>query len=105
MIAITSTVLDWYRQRIAPPLAIFKRAEAKQRRISIHEVINLNAGGTPYRPGPGREMGNTLAILKLRRKRSALTLDSLAYLQPPHTITGKRIARAWTKANNRNGSK
>lgn len=44
MIAITPTVLDWYRQRIAPPLAIFKDAEAKQRRISIHEIINLNAG-------------------------------------------------------------
>lgn len=43
MIAITPTVLDWYRQRIAPPLAIFKDAEAKQRRISIHEIINLNA--------------------------------------------------------------
>lgn len=101
MIAITSTVLDWYRQRIAPPLAIFKEAEAKQRRISIHEIINLNAWGTPYRPGPGREMGNTLAILKLRRKRSALTLGSLNVMQAPHRVTACRIARAWIKANSR----
>lgn len=101
MIAITPTVLDWYRQRIAPPLAIFKDAEAKQRRISIHEIINLNAGGTPYHPGPGREMNNTLAILKIRRKRSSLTLDSLHTMQPPFQVTGKRIARSWTKANDR----
>lgn len=47
MIAITPTVLDWYRQQIAPPLAIFKHAESQQRRISIHEIINLNAGAVP----------------------------------------------------------
>ena len=101
MIAITSTVLDWYRQQIAPPLAIFKQAESKQRRISIHEIINLNAGAAPFNPGPGRNMGNTLAVLRLRRKRSALTLESLRIMGDPHRVTGRRIARAWERSNNR----
>ena len=101
MIAITPTVLDWYRQQIAPPLAIFQQAERKQRRISIHEVINLNAGEVPFNPGPGRNMGNTLAVLSLRRKRGALTLESLHTMQHPHNVTGKRIARSWERANNR----
>lgn len=101
MIAITPTVLDWYRQQIAPPLAIFKHAESQQRRISIHEIINLNAGAVPFNPGPGRNMGNTLAILSLRRKRSALTLESLRMMGDPHRVTGHRIARAWERANGR----
>lgn len=101
MIAVTPTVLDWYRQQIAPPLAIFKQAESKQRRISIHEIINLNAGAVPFNPGPGRNMGNTLAILSLRRKRSALTLDSIRMMGDPHRVTGRRIARAWGRANGR----
>lgn len=99
MIAITSTVLDWYRQQIAPPLAIFKEAESKQRRISIHEIIKLNAGEKMN--NNHYHLGNTLAILSLRRKRSALTLESLRALQPPHRVTGERIARAWERANSR----
>lgn len=101
MIAITPTVLDWYRQQIAPPLAIFKQAESKQRRISIHEIINLNAGAVPFNPGPGRNMGNTLALLSLRRKRQRLTLESLHMMGDPHRVTGRRIARAWERANGR----
>jgi|AGFT01.1.fsa_nt_gi hypothetical protein len=102
MIALTSTVLEWYQQQIAPPLAIFKQAADKRRRISIHEIINLNAGGKVYTPGQGYNMGNTLALLSLRRKRQRLTLESLRTMQPPHRITGHRIARAWTRANSRN---
>ncbi|AFH21055.1 hypothetical protein CL97_gp171 [Cronobacter phage CR9] len=99
MIAITPTVLDWYRQQIAPPLAIFKQAESKQRRISIHTIININARLPAF--DSSHHMGNTLAILSLRRKRSALTLDSLRMMQPPHRVTGHRIARAWERANSR----
>ncbi|MFP8823444.1 hypothetical protein, partial [Enterobacter cloacae] len=78
-----------------------KQAESKQRRISIHEIINLNAGAVPFNTGPGRNMGNTLALLSLRRKWSALTLDSLRIMGDPHRVTGRRIARAWERANGR----
>lgn len=44
MIALTSAILEWYQQQTAPPLAIFKQSADKRRRISIHEVVNLNAG-------------------------------------------------------------
>ncbi|UTC25366.1 hypothetical protein P7_176 [Pectobacterium phage vB_PcaM_P7_Pc] len=101
MIALSPMVLEWYRQQATPPLAIFKEAASKQRRISIHEIINLNAGGKVYTPGQGYNMGNTLVLLSLRRKRQRLTLESLRMMGQPHQVTGDRIARAWNRANSR----
>lgn len=99
MIAVTSTVLEWYRQQIAPPLAIFKEAESKQRRISIHTIININARLPSY--DSSHHMGNTLALLRLRRKREPITVESLRTLGRPHQVTGPRIARAMNRANSR----
>lgn len=99
MIAVTSTVLEWYRQQIAPPLAIFKEAESKQRRISIHEVIKLNAGEKMN--NNHYHIGNTLALLRLRRKREPITVESLRTLGRPHQVTASRIARSLNRANSR----
>ena len=99
MIALSPMVLEWYRQQIAPPLAIFKQAESKQRRISIHEIITLNAGEKMN--NARSHMGNTLALLSLRRKRQRLTLESLRMMGQPHQVTGDRIARAWNRASSR----
>lgn len=101
MINVSSTVLNWYRQQAAPPLRVFQEAAKKQRRITIHQIINLNAGPKTYSPGQGYNMGNTLALLNLLRKRRALTLESLRTMGDPHRVTGERIARAWERANGR----
>lgn len=99
MIALSSTVLAWYQQQIAPPLAIFKDAADKKARISIHQVINLNAGGLGT--DPHHHMGNTLNLLKLRRKRGALEFSTLCHLCGPHQVTGARIFRAWRRSLSR----
>lgn len=101
MIALTSAVLEWHQQQTAPPLAIFKKAADKRRRISIHEVINLNAGGLGI--DPRHEVSNTLNILKMRRRRGALRIETVRNMGKPHQVTGGRIFRAWTKANSRTG--
>lgn len=98
MIAITSTVLNWYRQQAAP-LAIFEKVASKQRPISIHTIINLNARLPAF--DSSHHMGNTLALLSLRRKRQRLTIESLRMMGDPHRVTGDRIARAWNRANSR----
>lgn len=97
MIALNSTVLQWYQQQTSPPLAIFKNVIEKRRKISIHEVVNLNAGGLSS--DSLHEMSNTLNILKLRRQRQAMDLSTLCNMGKPHEVTGSRIFRAWRKAN------
>ena len=43
MIAVTPTVLEWYRQQIAPPLAIFKEAANKQAAIFARWIAEYKA--------------------------------------------------------------
>lgn len=99
MIAITPLVLQWYQQRKAPIPTIFEFVASNSQQVSINHVINLNAGWDSY--PSNNHMTNTLALLRLRRKRGTLTLDSLYTMQRPHQVVGYRIARAWERANGR----
>ena len=101
---LSLTVLSWYQQRKAPPLAIFKKAAEKRHLISIHAIINLNAGGLGI--DPRHEISNTLNILKLRRKRGLTAPEMLWDLttSPQHKNTARRFLRGLERANAR-GSK
>ena len=97
MINLSSTVCTWYHQRKAPRL--FAESLAKQRQISIHEIVNLNKGVTsPLQKHP---IGNTLALLCLVRKRKRLTVDYLEGLGQPHSVQAIRLVRAWKRSQNR----
>lgn len=96
MIALTSTVLNWYQQKKGPRL--FAAALAKQYRVSIHAVVNANAGGRDKR---GLNFHNTLALLCMRRKREPITREYLLSLGVQHHFSAARILKRWDKAKAR----
>lgn len=96
MIALTSTVLNWYQQKKVPRL--FAAALAKQHRVTIHAVINANAGGRDKR---GLNFHITLALLCLRRKCEPITREYLLSLGVQHRNNATRILKRWDKAKAR----
>lgn len=102
MINTSSTVLAWYQQRKAPPLKLFQSAVDKMTKVSIHSVVNLNAGGIGQ--DHKHKVSNTLALLRLVRKRGDLSVDYLETVslrEGPHKDNAYRLMRRWLKANNR----
>lgn len=97
MIALTSTVFNWYQQRKSPRL--FAAALAKQHRVSIHDVVNAN--GKPKDKPLGLNFHNTMALLRLRRKREPITREYLLSLGVQHHFSAARILKRWDKAKAR----
>lgn len=97
MINLSGIVFSWYKQQQSIP-HLFTAAATKQRKISIHEVVNLNAG---IILGNGN-IGNTLSLLRMARKRGALTTEYLQTVGKPHKIVAIRILRAWNKSKESN---
>jgi hypothetical protein len=97
MIALTTTVLNWYQQKKGPRL--FASVLAKQHRVSIHAVVNANAAS---KDKPlGHNFGNTMALLYLRRKREPITVYYLISLREPHRNNADRILKRWIRAKGR----
>lgn len=95
MINLSSVIFTWWQQQQQAP-RLFANVAAKQQRITIHQVINLNSGkGLHYRTD------NTMALLHLVSKRGALTPDYLEKVRGDHQITAWRILRAWNKSKAR----
>lgn len=102
MINTSSTVLTWYQQRKAPPLKLFQSAVDKMSKVSIHSVVNLNAGDIGQ--DPKHKMSNTLALLRLVQKRGDFCfgyLKKLSLQEGPHKQNAYRLRRRWEKANSR----
>jgi len=102
MINTSLTVLAWYQQRKAPPLKLFHGAFDKMAKVTIHSVVNLNAGG--IRHDPRHKVANTLSLLRLVRKRGELSIDYLERVslrEGPHKDNAYRFMRRWLKANSR----
>lgn len=108
MINLSVTVLNWYQQRSAPRL--FSQAFEKQRKISIHEIINLNASKDGKRNYDYHNVTNTLSLFKMVRSRAGL---SQAYLEDvatrthcnPHHNTAARIVRRLNRSKLRGSVK
>lgn len=98
MIALTETVLRWYQQHKTPKL--FAQAIGKQRRISINEIVNINAQKKGDKR-PNTELGNTLSLLCLVRRRGACLREYLRCVGYPHRKTADRLLRRLHRADSR----
>lgn len=100
MICTNKLIFDWYKQTKAGVIpAMFKAAHLRERRISIHEVVNSNG----YTPTTKKqlELNNTMALLHLWRRRSALWEILTARHGEKHAVTMARLNRRHLKACNR----
>ena len=92
MINLSSIVYSWYVQKTTKIPKMFDSIQ--QNKISIHRIVNLNAGiKNRY-----LSKDNTVNLLKLVRKNGRLTLDYLESVSDIHKINCQRILRKLLKS-------
>lgn len=92
MINLSSTVYSWYVQKTTKIPKMFDNIQ--QNKISIHRIINLNAGIK------NRDLSkdNTVSLLKLVRKNGRLTRGYLESVSDTHKLNCQRILRKLLKS-------
>jgi len=95
---VTKTTLDWYRQKVEPRWA--KRVLAKDRKISIHEVINSQSKADNAKR-LSLASDNLLNICRLYRKRGEILSHLWDIAYTPGTIIDPErraaFARKWAR--------
>lgn len=101
MIALTTTVFNWYSQRRSPRL--FSGALNKSRRVSIHEIINSNAeiNGAKGPTKADHDWSNTIALLYMVRRRKAYLGPYLQGVSMTHRKTADRLLRGMNRSKSR----
>lgn len=100
MICTNKLVFDWYQQTKTGAIPkMFEAAHLRGHKVSIHEVVNANG----YKPQTSKqlELNNTMALLRLWRKRSALWEILTSRHGEKHAVTMARLNRRHLKACNR----